>query len=832
MLNDIKAVRCKPLPMYIKLNIYNMTIDEAIKIIFDGEAILFVGSGFSRGATNSNEAPFQTAESLAKRLSAMCGNDENDLVDDLCIASEIFQEERGEHELVEYLLKEFTAIKVSDEQKLISSLPWHRIYTTNYDNVVELACISNNKTLSSPVLSDNPKDYINKGRLCVHINGKVDRLTIDKLNGEFKLTNRSYLTEDFLNSSWLTIFRTDLRTAKAVFFIGYSMKYDLDLQRTVYASDAHDKIFFISYPDDKKPNLKYLEKYGTPYPIGTDGFAKKINEIKKSNYHPITKLDYQYLCFEHIKTPKTPKIISDKDVFNFLYDGSLQIDKLYYSLLSSDYMYSIHRTKLDEAMEAIESGEKKLLIHSDLGNGKTVFVRSLEHLLCEKGYSVYHYRKYWGTAEREIEQICRSHERTVIVFEDYVGSVDLLKSLACFYTDQVLIMSERTATNEANYYTISELFEDFYHIDVNLLDAKEITSFVELLDYYGMWHDLAAKQIYMKEDFIRFDCKQRISNVILKLLDSSDIQNRFKVIIEKIKTKNVYYEAVLFILIAHISKLSIDIDDLSNALGTSKLNTPSFKKDPAILEFIDFENSEIKNKSAIVSEYILGRVLESSVVVEVIIKTFRRLATQRQDNATRRILTKMMTFSNLQHILNRQDPDYTSSLLFLYERLGKMDYCRTNPHYWLQYAIVMLSQYNYPRADAYFKNAYAYAKNNPRFDTFQIDNHHARFILENEQQYGSNDTCMEAFDRAHAILMDPKHKQVAMHYPYKVAQNYYPFYEKFFKKMKDGEKKRFINACNEMISRIKWYEDFTKEVHRDVKKARERLELILRESDN
>lgn len=53
--------------------------------------------------------------------------------------------------------------------------------------------------------------------LCVHLNGKVDKLTIDKLNGEFKLTNRSYLTTEFLNSDWLSIFKTDLMAAKAIF---------------------------------------------------------------------------------------------------------------------------------------------------------------------------------------------------------------------------------------------------------------------------------------------------------------------------------------------------------------------------------------------------------------------------------------------------------------------------------------------------------------------------------------------------------------------------------------------------------------------------------------
>ena len=446
-----------------------------------------------------------------------------------------------------------------------------------------------------------------------------------------------------------------------------------------------------------------------------------------------------------------------------------------------------------------------------------------------KGYSVFHFRKYKSTFEREIEQICKSHDKVVVVVEDYVGNIELLKSFSLTYTDQIVIMSERTATNEANYYTLSELFGEFIHIDVNLLDADEISNLVGLLDYYGLWHELASKRTENKEKFIRVTCKCKISNVVLKLLNSLNIQNRFNCVIDKIRNRKTYYDAILFILIAHISKINLDMDELSTAIGTSKLNTPSFKKDPSVREFIDFENGEIKNKSAIVSGFILSQMLDSYVVVEVMLRIFKQLANQKSDRASRRILRKMMTFTNVQHILNRKDPNYSSSLIYLYENLGKIDFCRHNPHYWLQYAIVMLSQYNYPQANAYFENAYAYAKNIEDFDTYQIDNHHARFILENEYQYGSNDTCMEAFEQAHAILMDPRHKYEVRHYPFRVAQNYYPFYEKFYKNMKDGEKTKFINACKEMLDRISWYESTTSNIHRDVKSTSNSLKIILNE---
>ena len=48
------------------------------------------------------------------------------------------------------------------EQEIIAKINWQRIYTTNYDNVFELACEKTKKRIQSVILSDRPNDYKNK----------------------------------------------------------------------------------------------------------------------------------------------------------------------------------------------------------------------------------------------------------------------------------------------------------------------------------------------------------------------------------------------------------------------------------------------------------------------------------------------------------------------------------------------------------------------------------------------------------------------------------------------------------------------------------------------
>ena len=147
----------------------------------------------------------------------------------------------------------------------------------------------------------------------------------------------------------------------------------------------------------------------------------------------------------------------------------------------------------------------------------------------------------------------------------------------------------------------------------------------------------------------------------------------------------------------------------------------------------------------------------------------------------------------------------------------------------MQYAILKLSEYDYVTAQVYFENAYSFAKKQKDFDTYQIDNHYARHILENEVANGSQNSCMKAFEEAHNALMNPKHKVDSYYYPYRVAQKYYPFYEKYFKGMSKNEQNIFLTSCASMLKRIEWYlsSTTTQEGRMDVIRAKDYMERIL-----
>lgn len=808
-----------------------MEFGDAINSIFDGNCILFTGAGFSLTAKNIENDPLLTAYNLAEKIYAECGESEND--GDLENAVDLYIEKFGEYSLITFLKHEFSVHTISPEQEYFGELKWKRIYTTNYDNIIEIAYNKNRKILTPVTLSDRIIDYKDKSTLCIHLNGYIDNLTIDTLNNEFKLTNVSYLAQNFRDSDWINLFRSDLKTSDAIFFVGFSMKYDLDLKRLVFENEElKERCFFIVSEKEKINNLRNILKFGTPEPIGINAFVERIKSQKES-YNPVKTIPSQYFSFKKPTKANLPPRLLDADVYKLFIEGFIDEEILQYSIqLPNDYSYYIYRSKIGVIENKINNGEKNILIHSDLGNGKTLFIKGIEFYLMNKGYKVYEYSKFYASIYRELESICKtSDKKTVIVIDNYTGTWDVLEAFKLYRSDQILIVTERSLVNDVAYDRLENMFGNFYAQDINILDDQEVDTVIELFNKYGFWRYLASAEYSHKKDFIQGKCRSNLRNILLKILESPDIIKRFNNIINDIRQKKGYYEALIFILVSKIFGFRLDVDELVYALDYDTLNNPSFNRNPQIREFVNIDQSELIVKSPILSEVILSKVIDSTIIIDALLKIFKQLNKQRYYRPNKEILKSLLSYTNLQRILNKDDKLYKHNLLRFFENLKNLEFCKENPHFWLQYAIVRLSERNYLLAQNYFETAYSFARKKENFDTYQIDNHYARFMLENELEFGDKNTCIEAFSKAHKILMDPIHKRIVRHYPYRVAQNYYLFYEHFYSQLSSLDQKKFITACKEIYERAEWYLGTVSyfRIRKDVTKVKQQLEQIFAE---
>ena len=191
---------------------------------------------------------------------------------------------------------------------------------------------------------------------------------------------------------------------------------------------------------------------------------------------------------------------------------------------------------MNKAIELINNGQQNILIHSDLGNGKTLFILGLSQELISLGYDVYLYDHFDVSLNREIEEICKiDNNRVVIIVENYSSNKEFFDILKTYRTNQILVVTDRTVNNDMGYDWLVDMMKtQFFSLDLNLLTENEIEQIIMVFDAYGLWSYLSAKNYFEKKNYIQNDCRKSFRNILLGLLKSPTIISRFNNIIDTI----------------------------------------------------------------------------------------------------------------------------------------------------------------------------------------------------------------------------------------------------------------------------------------------------------
>lgn len=386
-----------------------MNLKEGIEFALSGKSILFVGAGFSVDAQNLRGENFKTGRRLAKHLAELSGITEAQLEEiTLDDAAEEYISVYGKDELIDVLHNEFTAKLITSAQSVIANVPWRRIYTTNYDNVLEKACSENEKKLVPVTINDNIRDISKNNTLCVHLNGYIDRLDRNTLTAEFKLTETSYLTSSIEDTSWVSLLRTDIKTAQSVFFVGYSLA-DLDIKRILMESETlKEKCFFI-IGSPGRTTINSCSKFGSITGLDTTTFATEVKNISKE-YIPPIDAGFSSVVIEKYIVPAEKTNFLDKDLFSLFLQGQT-VPSFIVNSLNGETSYFLERPQLGLILEQIRYEQSVIVVHSELGNGKSLLMEGLKYRASQEGFSVYTLLENSDDVLEHIDSIFHDHRK-------------------------------------------------------------------------------------------------------------------------------------------------------------------------------------------------------------------------------------------------------------------------------------------------------------------------------------------------------------------------------------------------------------------------------------
>jgi hypothetical protein len=177
-----------------------------LRLYGNQQCLLFVGAGFSAGAmrcTDNNEKlPIPAGYDLSQIMKNALSEESNDLGE----LADLYQEQFGDNGLFHLLKSLYVASEVNEAQKSICRYPWKEIYTTNFDNVLELCCAQQGIKFSTYTPLRRPIDVDHKSLPIIHINGFVPGSNFNDFLKEIKLTNIQYFSDDFSRSAWGNVF--------------------------------------------------------------------------------------------------------------------------------------------------------------------------------------------------------------------------------------------------------------------------------------------------------------------------------------------------------------------------------------------------------------------------------------------------------------------------------------------------------------------------------------------------------------------------------------------------------------------------------------------------
>ena len=818
-----------------------MKLEQVIEKILDGQAVLFAGAGFSYGAQNiKGEVP--SAKKIKEELLLDMGLDKKS-EHSLETISNFYKNKKSSKELIDKLKEQYNVIKVLDYHISLMNVRWKRIYTTNYDQVVEKASKKVEYIRDAIILSDD-FEQSDKNTICVHLNGYIERLNADKLDNEFKLTDKSYSCDTLVGNPWFEFMVNDFEAASTIIVIGYSMKFDIDIKRLFSAPEISKKVVFIDAPEIDEISKGLIEGYGSCYPIGIKEFAKRLEEAKKE-YVPITNFSFKSFEYTYHNTLTSIKP-SYEEIVKFYIEGK-RCQKLLIKDLSGDYMYVLNRKAMQFFMNNYKNN-KVFIALSNLGNGKSVFIDMVENELRSRDIKIYKYIHRYDMIDEEIEKICNEPKRCIVIMDNYPGHMDILQKFKQYGHSNITFLL--TARNGVNL-MFSKQLEHVLHITsesisplyLNKLQEKEVDDLAYLLENNSLLPNKDYK-IIDRDDLKRFiinDCQLSFSNILLKIFDSSDIKNRLLKLYETIDNheNKIVKKIAIFSLIKNISNYDINFHEILDLFNADyiALKRNDIEFIPEIFEQED-ELKTISIKSSIISVELIQNVIKTKDIIDTMKTAF--LAADNKISRTYKELQKSMV-SHSQFIFMTKTREQRDKLILIesfYNDIRNTEFARHNPFFWEQFASAYIDMKKFDLVKKCIDVALFEAKKIKNFIPFQIKTVQGRYYVEKnyDDLINGRSNATDAIDAivnaTESVLLHYNHSENNLYYVFKVVRFFSMIFNLIKADMDEREKSIYIEKSTIMKKKMEQYLNNNTDVqyYRNVQNWHKQLEESIAEA--
>lgn len=776
---------------------YSQALEAIASSIASGKAVLFTGAGFSADALNIKNSTPPRAFELAKEI---CKLGNFDLDEDLRFAADFYLENHNKSLLIDLLRDTYTVKQTSPSQDLIMAANWRRFYTTNYDNVMELGALKSNKRLDSIDLTARPDQHSKTSNLCIHINGSINSLTPESIEQGFKLSTSSYISsDDFIHSPWYYQFKRDLEISTAIVFIGYSM-YDIDIQKILFNNKyLKEKTYFITQENPTAKNLFTLNKFGHVLPIGAEGFAKYI-EVTELNQTQIPS-DQSLVFFDTYTTDGGEYTIQDRDVENLIYHGEIKKKAIDYNITSAPSISAIVKRKELETIHRFLEAKRNTIISSTFGNGKSILSRELMPFLQVRGFDVYSILDQDADFVDDLEIIRETNTKSVLVIDDYHNHIELLRYIGTHKPENIFVVATtRLHTHERLRLDLRNSGFTYQELSADHLSNDEVEEFIDIIDNIGGWGEKAGLNQVQKREFLFNDNDAQISLALLTLFNSPQIKHRIDTLMSFCSSAETqhYRDTVFSICVIEIMGLPSTNSFISEIALNDDIYEDSLRQNESFNQLFKISSRGIASKSSLFCLSLIKHHFSSTYIISQLLKIVKKYG--ERDGKVREeteVFRSLVKFSFIERLL--PDTNKKTAIKRYYENLKtNVRWLKSDPHFWLQYAMAHIPSREYSKAQQYMDQSYALAKKKVNYHTNHHDTQQGRLYLLQALEPSNALTAHDLFAKAHSLFTKIDNDI----YKFRQIDKYKDYYDTCYENLAKRYKSDFEHACKKMLKDI------------------------------
>ena len=786
-------------------------LDAAIRAAMSGTATLFVGAGVSFLSKNEEGKALPNGDGLSDIL-----HDELEIErrkHSLASISDYYRTKKGSASLVNLLKSQFSAAETDQQLINLYRLPWRRIFTTNYDLVIENSQLSKNSQRFSHI--DKPRN-VSEGSI-IHLNGRIENAIPQSLDDDITLTDRSYSLSNLISTGWMSLFLSDLKTSKYIIFIGYSLS-DLDIARALIEDpNLYRKTIIFVGPDTDEVELNRVSKFGVVFTEGVDLLFSHHSRAA-SNYTPLPVTDQLLVCQELNLEKSGRSEPAAELVYNQLVFGAAPLqDILSRESINDADQFLVERSDVTLLLNSDVDKFRDIFVTGEFASGKTFSLLQIAIFALERGGRVFWINDGPELA-RDLGLIARMEGDIWILCDSYANKIDTLKA----YIKQrrlthKLVLAERTATHELVRSSLEAdaAFGPIREVTLSRLDLSEAIGFDSLVNFAGLWGAHAGLSSGSRSKVLLTDLDGSLYRLLIEIIKSRKVQQDIETLLSPLREDDGLMRFFVTALIVKVMGFDFWINDWQHFYSVPDIRNMLRRYGAGINHFINLDSSQLHLRSGIISQFILRNFSSDETILDCLVDMYNCSSNDLfKDDGLSEIAFELRHYNRVEPLFSDKNKLFYLRRYFLEIR----SFPRTvnNSDYWLQYGIAMSIHGDLPAAQEAFSTAYAKEKSKDRPNLVKIDNYFARFELELAIYEDDSNAAFALAQSGANKLMKQTLVEANKHYPFKTGRSFSGIAAKHYDHWDERQKASFSLLCSNLKNKALQWRKSSRSANRDV----------------